>query len=73
MYCHFQCHVELCDRVVASACPDTPIPRLRSLSLLATGDAQAAVHIWSLATEYVSPKSHELTELNRLGNVQTDG
>ena len=42
-------------------------------SLLATGDAQGAVHVWSLAIEYVSPKSHELAEINRLGNVQKDG
>ncbi|KAF0291189.1 WD repeat-containing protein 34 [Amphibalanus amphitrite] len=42
-------------------------------SLLATGDAKGAVHVWSLATEYVSPKTHELAEINRLGGVQTDG
>ena len=43
------------------------------MNLLATGDAQGAVQIWSLATEYVSPRPHELAELSRLGGVQTDG
>lgn len=48
------------------------VTRRFSVHLLATGDAQGAVQIWNLATEYVSPKSYELTELNRLGSVQSD-